>query len=249
MKLKNKVALITGSSRGIGKAIALEFAKEGAALVINYLHSKKEAEEVASKAKELGVPAIVVKADVSNPNEVALMTKKALKEFGKIDVLVNNAGVANVIPLEKLSKTDWRKILDINLIGTFLCSQQVAQSMLKRKSGTIINISSIVGLNYCTSQKRMDYSASKAGVINLTKSLAKQLAPYIRVNSVAPGYTLTDFHKDMTEEKKRQVIEKIPLRRIGEPIDIARVVLFLASDSASYITGEVLVVDGGYSLL
>lgn len=248
MKLKNKVALITGSSRGIGRATALLFAKEGAKIIVNYLKSKKEAADVVNKIKKIGSDSIVIRCDVSDEKEVNEMVNESIKRFGRIDILINNAGIVVPKSLSELTYYDWEKTLRINLIGVFLCSQAVAPYMLKQKYGKIINVSSIRGLEHCGRPGVFDYNASKAGVINFTKTLAKELAPFVNVNSVAPGYVETDINKKMNPIRREKEIEKIYLKRFANPEEIANAILFLASDDASYITGQVLVIDGGYSL-
>ncbi len=226
MKLKNKVVVVTGGSSGIGKAISSLFSKQGAKIIIVGLDSKK-GDEVVKKIKN----SIFVKTNIS--------------KHGKIDILINNAGIGSDKDFEKSTKKDWTKILNTNLIGTFLCTQKASKYM---KGGTIINISSAAGLNYNTSVSRPDYSVSKAGVINLTKSTAKKLAPKIRVNCIAPGYIDAGLNIGMKESKRRQIIKKTPLKRLGKAEEIAKIALFLASDESSFITGEVIVVDGGISI-
>jgi len=245
MKLKNKVALITGSSRGIGRAIALLFAKEGARIIVNYNKSKKEAEEVVKKIKSLGSQAIAIKCDVSKEKEVIQMVDKAIKEFEKIDILVNNAGIVFDIPLFEKTVEQWRKTFDVNLIGTFICSKHISRHMLEKGSGNIINISSTNGIN-SYSPESSDYDASKAGVNILTKTMAEELAPKIRVNSVAPGWVDTDINKELPKDFIKEETEKIYFDRFAKPDEIAKVVLFLASEDSSFMTGSILIVDGGY---
>lgn len=242
----NKVALVTGSSRGIGKAIVSNFAKEGYNVVINYIIEKNEAlklkEELEKKYK---VKASCYEADVSNENAVKNMVRDIINEFGKIDVLVNNAGIAIDKKFEDRTVEDWKETLNVNLIGPFIVSKYVGNEMIKNKKGKIINISSTNGINsfFPTS---IDYDASKAGLINLTHNLAIQFAPYINVNCVAPGWVNTDMNKKLPKELIEEETNKIYKKRFAEPIEIAKVVTFLASDDADYINDEVIKVDGGY---
>lgn len=243
---ENKVVLITGSSRGIGKATAIEFAKRGYNVVINYKNSDKEAlmlkEEIE---KNYNVKALLVKADVSNENDVRNMVKVILSEFKHIDVLVNNAGIVMDKEFEDRSVEDWNKTLATNLIGPFIVSKYVGEIMLKQKQGKIINISSTNGINsfFPTS---IDYDASKAGLISLTHNLAIQFAPYINVNCVAPGWVNTEMNKELPSELVREETEKIYKKRFAEPSEIGKVICFLASDDADFINNEVIKVDGGY---
>ncbi len=246
MRLENKVVIITGASKGIGKATALLFAKEGAKVVINYFSSEKQAFSVVEEIGKIGSEAIAVKCDVSKEGEVKEMIQKTINKFGKIDILVNNAGIVYDVPIfEKTVEQQWKKTLDVNLIGTFLCSKYASKYMLKNDNGKIINISSTNGINYF-SPESADYDASKAGVINLTNNLAKELAPKIQVNSVAPGWVDTEMNKDLPKDFIEEEMEKIYLKRFAKPEEIAKSILFLASDDASYITGSILKVDGGY---
>lgn len=245
MRLKNKIALITGSSRGIGKATALLFAKEGAKVVVNYFSSEKEAFAVVDEIKKIGSDAIAVKCDVSKENDVKGMVQQVVDKFGKIDILVNNAGVVFDAPLFERTVEQWKKTLDVNLLGTFLCSKYASQQMLKKGGGKIINISSTNAIN-AFSPEAMDYDASKAGIIILTRDLAKELAPKIQVNSIAPGWVDTEMNKDLPKDFIEEETEKIYLRRFAKPEEIGKAILFLASDESSYITGSILKVDGGY---
>ncbi len=246
MKLKDKVALITGSSRGIGKAIALKFAREGAKIIVNYLDSETKANELVDEIKKIGSNAIAIKCDVSQEKDVKDMVDKSVKRFGKIDILVNNAGIVYDVPLFKKTLEQWRRTLNINLIGVFLCSKYVSEHMLKQDSGVIVNISSTNGINTGCPESA-DYDASKSGVISLTKNLASELAPKIRVNSIAPGWIDTDMNKNLPKDFIKQEKEKIFVRRFGRPEEIAMVALFLASDDASFINGSTIRVDGGYN--
>ena len=243
---ENKVVLITGSSRGIGKATAIEFAKRGYNVVINYKNSDKEAlmlkEEIE---KNYNVKALLVKADVSNENDVKNMVEVIINEFKHIDVLVNNAGIVMDKEFEDRSVEDWNKTLATNLIGPFIVSKYVGEIMLKQKQGKIINISSTNGINsfFPTS---IDYDASKAGLISLTHNLAIQFAPYINVNCVAPGWVNTEMNKELPKDLVREETEKIYKKRFAEPSEIGKVICFLASDDADFINNEVIKVDGGY---
>lgn len=241
-----KVALITGSSRGIGRATAIEFAKKNYNIVINYKTAELDAKELENNIKQhYGVDVLICQADVSNESDVKRMLKTTIDKFGKIDVLVNNAGVAIDKDFEDRTVDDWQKTLGINLIGTFLVSKYVGAEMLKKESGKIINVASTNGINafFPTS---IDYDASKAGVINLTHNLAIQFAPYINVNVVAPGWVDTDMNRDLPETLVKEENQRIYLKRFAQPEEIAKVIVFLASDDASYINDAVIKVDGGY---
>lgn len=242
MKLKNKVAIITGSSRGIGKATAILFAKEGAKVVINYKENKTEAEKIF---KEIGSDnSLLVQADVSKEEDVDRLVKATIDRFGKIDILINNAG-AIVRPGDwKTGINTWQKTMDINLTSAWLMTKAVV-SVIK-KPGVIVNLSSTVGL--LGSQYVLAYSCAKEAIVALTKSFAKELAPDIRVNAVAPSNVMTDMTKGAGEELIEKMRQSTPLKRIAEPEELAKTILFLASDDSSYVTGHVLVVDGGYSL-
>ena len=244
--MKNKVALITGSSRGIGRATITEFAKKGYNVVINYKNSEKEATELKEQLQnDYNIKALAIKADVSNEEEVKKMVNIIISEFGHIDVLVNNAGIAIDKDFEERTIDDWQKTLNTNLIGSFVVSKCVGEVMLNQKKGKIINISSTNGINsfFPTS---IDYDASKAGVINLTHNLAIQYAPYINVNCVAPGWVNTEMNKELPKELIEEETEKIYKKRFAEPSEIGKVVCFLASDDADFINDEVIKIDGGY---
>ena len=245
MKLKNKVALVTGSSRGIGKEIALLFAKEGAKVVVNSDSSENEALEVVKEINIIGSSGIAIKCDVSQEDQVKRMVDKIMQEYGRIDILVNNAGIVYDVPLFEKTVDQWKRTIDVNLFGTFLCSKYVALKMLERKSGKIVNISSTNAIN-SFSPESLDYDASKAGIITLTKNFAKELAPYIQVNAIAPGWVNTDMNKDLPEDYVEEETQKIYLKRFAEPNEIAEIALFLVSDSASYVTGSVIIADGGH---
>lgn len=251
MKLKNKVALITGASRGIGRATALLFAKEGANIILDYHVSDYEpralenANKVVKEIEKLGTNIIKIEADVSNELDVKKMINIAIKKFGRIDILVNNAGVVFDIPITKRSLEQWRRTIDTNLLGTYLCSKYVSQYMLKNNYGKIVNMSSTNAINNF-SPESVDYDASKAGIITLTKDFAKALAPKIQVNAIAPGWVDTDMNKDLPKSFIKEETNKIYLKRFAKPEEIAKAILFLASSDADYITGSVLVVDGGH---
>ncbi len=249
MRFKDKVVLVTGASRGIGKSTALEFAKEGATVIVNSFSHVEKGKEVVKEIEQLGSKSLLIKCDVSNGIQVKKMISIIIKKFGRIDILINNAGFVKDGELFSLSLEDFKKTLDVNLLGVFLCIKYAAKEMIKRKKGKIVNVSSIRGLENCARKDIIDYSAAKAGVINLTKSLAKELTPKgINVNCVAPGITNTEIIKGLTGEARRKAIDGTLLKRMAEPTEIAKTILFLASDDASYITGECLVVDGGYNL-
>ena len=247
MRLKDKAALITGGGRGIGAATAFVFAEEGARVGIADIRDEG-LKEVAAQARQKGFELKVFVGDVSKKDQIERVMQGFIQEFGRIDILVNNAGIAISRPFLEKSVEDWVKTLDVNLIGLFLCSQSAARYMVEQKSGKIINISSIRGIDHCGREGIMDYSASKAAVINLTKTMAKELAPYINVNTVAPGHTATEMTKSLPEEIKRNMIEGSYLKRMAQPEDIAKAILFLASNDADFVTGQVLLVDGGFSL-
>jgi len=244
MKLKNKIALITGSSRGIGKAIALEFAKEGAKIIINYVNAEKEAKQVVQDIKKLGSDAIAIKCDVSDEKQVQKMIKEAVTKYGRIDVLVNNAGIVYDIPFKEKTVEQWKRTLEVNLIGPFLCVKYALPNI--PKGGRIINISSTNAIDSLAPDS-MDYDASKSGVVSLTKNLATELAPNILVNSIAPGWVNTDINKGLSKEFKKEETAKILLKRFARPEEIAKLALFLASEDSSFITGTTIKIDGGYS--
>lgn len=242
-----KVVLITGGSRGIGKSTAIEFAKNGYNIIINYLSDDKSAEDIKSFLVEnYDVDVMTYKCDVKDELKVNKMVEDVINYFGKIDVLVNNAAIAIDTLVEDKNKNDFNKILDTNLIGPFILSRSVAKVMMENKKGSIINVSSTNGIDTYY-EYSLDYDASKAALISLTHNLAKYYAPYIRVNAVAPGWVDTDMNKNLSLDYVKKECEDIYLKRFGKPEEIAKAIYFLASDNASYITGEVLRVDGGYN--
>lgn len=244
---KDKIVLVTGSSRGIGRSIAVKFAKEEANVIINYKSNVKEAETITEIISNYGNKCISIQADVSKEKEVIKMVDEIIKEFGHIDILVNNAGIAIDSEFEEKKVKDWKDTLETNLIGVFLVSKYVGKHMLQQKFGKIINISSTNGLD-TTYPYSIDFDASKSGIVNITKNLAIQYAPYINVNAVAPGWVDTGMNDDLSRSYLREEREKILLKRFAEPEEIADTVLFLASDKARYIDGETIRVDGGIKL-
>lgn len=247
MRLEGKVALVTGASRGIGREIALEFAREGADVAVNYAGSEEKAREVAEEIKAMGRKALLVQCDVSDSQAVQDMIKSVVDYFGGLDILVNNAGITRDNLILRMKEEEWDAVINTNLKGVFLCTKAAARAMMKKRSGCIINISSIVGITGNPGQA--NYVAAKSGVIGLTKTTAKEFASRgITVNAIAPGFISTDMTEDLPEEVKEAMIKQVPLARIGEPKEIARVALFLASSDSSYMTGQILRVDGGMGM-
>ncbi|HEY9720710.1 MAG TPA: 3-oxoacyl-ACP reductase family protein [Oscillatoriaceae cyanobacterium] len=243
MRLDGRIALVTGASSGIGRAIAIAFAEAGADVAINYRDNERGAHEVASEIEKLGRRAMPVRADVTHPREVEDMVELVTGAWQRLDVLVNNAGVVRRGSLFEIDAAMWDDVVDVNLKGAFLCAQSAARWMLPSGRGAIVNIASMRGVEGGSTS--MHYAAAKGGLITLTKSLARELAPAIRVNAVAPGYVETRIQADLTPEKRREIIASTPLKRIGLPEEIARVALFFASDASSYVTGQTLLADGG----
>ncbi|WP_221372650.1 3-oxoacyl-[acyl-carrier-protein] reductase [Clostridium perfringens] len=242
--LKDKVAIVTGGTRGIGRAIALKLADQGANIVINYRNSDKEAEELKSILEGKGVKVLTVKCDISNFEDSKNLMDKCKEVFGKIDILVNNAGITKDTLIMRMKEEDFDNVIDVNLKGTFNCAKHASAIMLKQRFGKIINMTSVVGIAGNAGQ--VNYAASKAGVIGLTKSLAKELGSRgVTVNAVAPGFINTDMTASLSEKVKEEASKNIPLKRLGDPEDVANLVGFLASDAANYITGQVINVDGG----
>lgn len=243
MELKGKVAVITGSARGIGKAIALRLAKNGATVVISDL-SIDDVSVTVNELRSEGLDAYPVQVNVTDMKSVEAMFDEIMEKLGRVDILVNNAGITRDALLVRMDEADWDSVLSVNLKGTFNCTKCVAKIMMKQKSGKIVNIASVMGLIGNVGQA--NYSASKAGVIGLTKSTAKELGRRnINVNAVAPGFIATKMTEALPEKEKEKMLEFIPLGCIGYPEDVANAVAFLASDSARYITGQVLPIDGG----
>lgn len=244
MDLNGKVALITGGSRGIGKAIAIKLASYKANIVINYTSNKEHALKVKEEIENYGVKSIVIKCDVSKSDEVNNMIEEVVKEFGQIDILVNNAGITRDGLLTRMKEEDFDSVIDINLKGVFNCTKSATKYMMKKRYGKIINISSVVGIIGNAGQA--NYCASKAGVIGLTKSSARELASRnINVNAIAPGFIDTDMTSVLNENLKETMLKNIPQNRFGSPENVANLVLFLACDMSSYITGQIINVDGG----
>lgn len=247
MSLEGKTALVTGASRGIGRQIAVTLAKKGAAVIVNYNGSRERAEEVVKEITDNGGKAAAYGCDVSDFAKAEEMIKTVIKEYGTIDILVNNAGVTRDNLLMKMSEEDFDKVIATNLKGAFNCIKHVSRQMLRQKSGRIISISSVVGI--AGNPGQANYAASKAGIIGMTKSVAKELGSRgITVNAVAPGYVETEMTEGLSDELKVKMVENIALKRAGKPEDIANAVAFLASEEASYITGQVLSLDGGMTI-
>ena len=240
----NKVAMITGATRGIGKQIALTLANEGYNIVLNYRTKNDELIQAKNEIESKNVKCLTVQGDVTNFEDCKQMIESAIKEFGKIDVLINNAGITKDMLLARMKEEDFKQVIDVNLVGTFNMTKNVISYMMKARSGRIINISSVVGIAGNAGQT--NYSASKAGIIGFTKSLAKEVASRnILVNAVAPGFIETNMTDVLKQEVKDEIAKNIPLKRMGTPKDVANVVMFLASEDSSYITGQVISVDGG----
>ncbi|GGD27750.1 3-oxoacyl-[acyl-carrier-protein] reductase [Pontibacillus salipaludis] len=242
--LEGKVALVTGASRGIGRAIALELARQGAKVAVNYAGSEQKAQDVVDEITSLGTEGIKIQANVSSEEEVKAMVKQVTETFGRIDLLINNAGITRDNLLMRMKEEEFDQVIDTNLKGVFLTTKAVTRPMMKQKGGKIINIASVVGVSGNPGQA--NYVAAKAGVIGLTKTSAKELAARnILVNAVAPGFIETDMTDELTDEQVESMQSMIPLSRLGQGEDIAKVVRFLASDDANYMTGQTLHVDGG----
>ncbi|MCR4944642.1 MAG: 3-oxoacyl-[acyl-carrier-protein] reductase [Clostridium sp.] len=242
--LKGKCAIVTGASRGIGKAVAKKLASQGVNIVLNYRSSEEKAIEVENELKEFGVEVLRVKADISNISEAENLVNKAKERFGKIDIMVNNAGITIDKLIIRMKEEDFDNVINVNLKGVFNCLKSITPIMLRQKEGSIINISSVVGISGNAGQ--VNYAASKAGVIGMTKSLAKEIGTRgIRVNAVAPGYIQTDMTEGLDDKYKKELMKQIPLNRLGTAEDVADVVSFLADDNSRYITGQCIHVDGG----
>jgi hypothetical protein len=242
--MNGKVALVTGASRGIGRAVAMELAKNGVNLIINYSGSEEAAKEVLKEVTKLGIQAYIYKANVGNYNECVAMVEFAIEKFSKIDILVNNAGITRDMLLMRMSEEQFDDVININLKGTFNCMQLVSKYMIKAKSGRIINMASVSGRLGNAGQ--VNYAASKAGVEGMTKAAAREMAARgITVNAIAPGFVKTDMTDVLSDKVKENIIESIPMKTFGIPEDIAKTVVFLAGEGARYITGQTISVDGG----
>ncbi|OGK16171.1 hypothetical protein A2690_01895 [Candidatus Roizmanbacteria bacterium RIFCSPHIGHO2_01_FULL_39_12b] len=244
LRFQNKVVLITGAARGIGRAIALAFAKEGAKIVVNHYKSKKEANKLVAEIKKIGPDAIAIRADISEINEIKKLVKESIIKFKGIDIIINNAGIQLPAPINETTEEMWDNTFDINLKGAFFCIKEVLPYMKQKTKGKIINISSIAAL--VGSLVSVSYGSSKAGVSNMTKTLSRELGKYnITINVVAPGPTDTDLMRNLGKERREILQKETPLGRIATPEDIAKAVLFFASNKADFITGQTLIVDGG----
>ncbi|QOT01215.1 3-oxoacyl-[acyl-carrier-protein] reductase [Brevibacterium sp. JNUCC-42] len=242
--LEGKVALITGASRGIGRAIALKYAEAGANIIVNYSGNEAKAQETVADIEKLGREAIMIRANVGNTEEAENMVKEALERFGKIDILVNNAGITRDNLLMRMKESEWDDVINVNLKGVFNMTKALTRPMMKQRSGSMINITSVVGVLGNAGQA--NYVAAKAGVIGLTKTTARELASRnIKVNAIAPGFVDTDMTDVLPEDVKGGILAQIPFNRLGSADEIANVALFLASDASSYMTGQTLHVDGG----
>lgn len=243
-RFENKIVLVTGAGRGIGASIAKRFASEGAEVIVNYSGNDEAAQKTVDEITATGGQAQKYKCSVNDSESVKVMIDEIIKEFGRIDILVNNAGITKDGLMLRMTDEDFDRVIDVNLKGTFNCTKYVSKYMLKQKSGKIINISSVVGLSGNAGQ--VNYSASKAGIIGITKSAAKELSSRgITVNAVAPGYVDTDMTKVLSDNIRNEILKNIPLQRMGNVEDISNCVAFLHSEDASYITGQVISVDGG----
>lgn len=241
---EGKAALVTGASRGIGRAIALNLGKNGANVVVNYSGSKEKAEAVVEEIKSFGQEAIAVQANVADTDDVKRMVKETIDTFGSLDILVNNAGITRDNLLMRMKEEEFDQVIDTNLKGVFNCTKAVTRQMMKQRAGKIVNLASIVGVSGNPGQ--VNYVAAKAGVIGMTKSVAKELATRnVHVNAVAPGFISTEMTDELTDEQKQSMYDMIPLNRLGDPEDVANVVKFLASDESDYMTGQTIHVDGG----
>jgi 3-oxoacyl-[acyl-carrier protein] reductase len=250
MRLKDRIALVTGSSRGVGRAIALAYATEGAKVMVNYTSNEKAAKEVVEAIQQMGSQAVAVKADVAKKVEAEALVKATVDHFGGVDILVNNAGFTRPAMMTKMTEQQWDEVVDLHLKGAFLCTQAAAQHMIAKNRGKIINITSVAGVVGTVGQ--INYSAAKGGVISMTKSMARELARYnICANVISLGIVTTDMsEKITTDEKLKEVyMNRILLKRFAEPEDVTPAFVFLASDEGNYITGQLICVDGGYGMI
>lgn len=247
MLLSGQVALVTGASRGIGREIALDLARDGAKVVINYNSSAEAALDVVEEIRAGGGEAEAFQADVSKLDQATALVDKTIEKYGRLDILVNNAGITRDTLLMRMSEEDWDRVIEVNLKGYFNCSKAAIRSMTRARRGRIINISSVVGVRGNAGQ--VNYASAKAGVIGMTKALAKEVGSRnITVNAVAPGFIDTDMTKDLPEDVKKQLLKDVPLARLGDVSDVAELTVFLAGPKAAYITGQVIAVDGGMSM-
>jgi len=247
LELQGQVALISGSSRGIGKAIAHHLAKKGANIAINYHSQEETANQVMRDIIYAGTESIAIRADVSKEDDVRSLMQKILDQWGRLDILINNAGITQDRLIMRMTSEEWDHVLSVNLKSAYLCTRFALPHMIRQRHGRIINISSVVGISGNAGQA--NYAASKAGLIGLTKAVAREVASRnITVNAVAPGYITTEMVEKLSEETKAQILSNVPLGRFGKPEDVAATVDFLCSDSANYITGQVLTVDGGLTM-
>lgn len=245
--LQGKCAVITGASRGIGREIAIKYAKEGANIVLNYRNSETEALQLKEELDKLGSDTLIIKANVSNFEEAEKLIKEAKEVFGRVDILVNNAGITKDNLIMRMKEEDFDSVIDVNLKGAFNCLKAVTPIMIRQKFGKIINMSSVVGVIGNAGQ--VNYCASKAGLIGMTKSLAREIGgKNINVNAIAPGFIDTDMTKVLSEDQKKNIMSQVPLKRLGQAEDIANLALFLASNQSDYITGQVIHVDGGMAM-
>jgi len=245
LKLKDRVTIVTGASRGIGSAIARRFAAEGSKVVINYHNSEEKASRLVDEIKRNGGEAIAVRGDVSKPEEVRQLVKKTVDAYGRVDILVNNAGVMFQDTFLDATEEVWDQTIDINLKGAYLCSKEVAPIMLKQKRGKIINISSNSGTYHPSALRFVEYVVSKAGMNGLTRALALKLGPYVNVNAICPGWIKTEMVGDIDPEIQKMILEETALKRYGTPDEVANAALYLASDESNFVTGELHMITGG----